>query len=84
MKLRELPTFLLRDLAARCTGVNATVGDGRIALRAVADACYAEIDRRIEGGDFPEISAETAAAFAAQIKSSPFAEFARLIYEADE
>jgi hypothetical protein len=83
MRLHELPTHLLRTLAARCEGSNAASGDGRVALRAVASACYAEIGRRVEGADFPEISDEATAKFAAEIKSG-IAEFARLIYEIEE
>jgi hypothetical protein len=83
MKIHELPTYLLRDLAARCEGLNAVVGDGRVALKAVAAACHLEITRRVEGGDFPEISDGATATFSAQI-NSPATEFARLICEINE
>ena len=84
MKLHELPTFMLRELGARCEGLNAAGGDGRIALRAVAAACYQEIGMRVEGLDFPEISDEAAHKFSAEINSSTISEFAQLIYLIEE
>jgi hypothetical protein len=81
MRIHELPTHLLRSLAARCQGYNAAVGDRRIVLRAVVDACHDEIDRRMVGGDFPQISVEAEKTFAALITSSPPVEFARIIFE---
>jgi hypothetical protein len=81
MKLSELPTHLLRELNARCSGLNATLGDRRVVLQAVSEACTEEIQQRIYGKDFPVLSEAEAAALAAQIKSSPYVDFWRLICE---
>jgi hypothetical protein len=84
MKLHELPTHLVRELAERCAGLNASLGDERVALFAAIDACYREVERRqYEAVDFPEPSSEAVAALAALIKTSKPTEFARLVYELD-
>jgi hypothetical protein len=57
MRLRELPTYLVRALAVRCKDYDVVSGDNRITLKLLASACDGEIERRIEGGDFPETSA---------------------------
>jgi hypothetical protein len=84
MKIHELPTHSLRSLAQRCLGYNAVAGDGRVCLKAVTDACHSEIERRVEGGDFPLVSDEAAKKLDAEIRTSGLAEFARLLFELDE
>lgn len=83
MKLGELPTRLLRELEQRCLGLNATLGDRRVVLKTVIDACRLEVDRRIEGGDFPELDDEAAARLAAELRCSN-TEFPQLLYRLEE
>jgi hypothetical protein len=83
MKISEMPTGLLRELEQRSLDLNAVLGDRRVVLGAVVDACRAEIQRRIEGGDFPELDADVVAKLAAELRCSN-AKFVELLYELEE
>lgn len=84
MKLCELPCNLLRLLASRCQDYDVVHGDNRIICKAVSSICLAEIDRRVEGKDFPELSDDVATMLHAQITTTGPAEFARLVFELEE
>lgn len=81
MKLSRFPTHSLRSLAARLQGLDVALGDNRIVMRAAIDLCFAEIDRRLSGGDFPEVGDGEARSIDALINDTEPAEFARAIFE---
>ena len=82
MKIHELPTHLVRELVERCVGLNASLGDERVALLAVIAACHEEIEKRMyEAADFPVLGDAEVASLSIRVKTSPPGEFRNLIFE---